>query len=83
MPSRVRARRNEFPEEAAADYRDQRDDQRLDVTKAFVLQKQDDENIERGDANTCNERNTKEQIERDGGSNRSLPDRTRRSPVRR
>ena len=66
MPSKSGREAMSLPGETAADDRDQRDDQRLDVTKALVLQKQDDENIERGDADAGKKRNAEKQIERDG-----------------
>ena len=49
MPA-ISGRKQRVPRQAAADDGDERDDKRLDVTKAFVLQKQHHQHIERGDA---------------------------------
>ncbi len=62
---KIRPRSDQFLGEASADHHDQGDDQRLDVAEAFVLQKQNDENIERRDADAVDQRNAEEQIEGD------------------
>ena len=49
----------------AGDRDDQRDDQRLDVAEAPVLQEQDDQHVERGEADAPDERQAEEQVERD------------------
>ena len=45
---------------------DQRDDQRLDVAEAAVLQEQHDQHVERGQADAPDQRQAEEQVERDG-----------------
>ena len=65
-PEQSRMGNDEFPRKASADHEDERDDQRLDVTETFVLEKQDDENIEPGNADAREKRKAEEQIQRDG-----------------
>ena len=61
-PNKSGPRSDHLPGETSADDRDQRDDERLDVAKTFVLQKQDHQHIERGDADADEERDFEEQI---------------------
>src|SRR6266498_2700477 len=61
----VRPRENDFQKETAADYNNQRNDQRFDVTKAFVLEIHHGQHVQRGDADAPNQRNFEEQIQRD------------------
>ena len=46
----ARLRPEDFKSEAAADEEDERDDQGLDVAKAFVLEKEDGKDVESGEA---------------------------------
>jgi hypothetical protein len=55
--------------EADRDDPQQRDDKRLDPTKAEILHPQDQEHVERGDQNADLERNAKQQVEADGSAN--------------
>ena len=66
IPMQIRPGKNNLQPEADADGHDERDDQCLGVAKAFVLKQQDHQHIERGDANSPDERNAKEQIQGDG-----------------
>ena len=45
-----------------------RDDERFDVAEAAVLQEEDDEHVERGEADAPDEREAEEQVEGDGGA---------------
>ena len=58
--------KNDFSHETAADGEDQGDDQRLDVTKAFVLKIHDREHIQRGNAHAPHQRDLEQQVEGDG-----------------
>ena len=62
----LRAGENYLGQKTSADEQDECDDQRFDVTKAFVLEKQNHQHIQRGEAHTPDERQTEQQIERDG-----------------
>ena len=57
--------KDNLKKEATADGQDQNDHQRFDVTKTFVLQVQDREHIERGNADTDYDGDFKQKIERD------------------
>ena len=48
-----------------ADRRDESDDERLDIAKAFVLQIEHEQHIERGDDAAPDQRNAEEQLQRD------------------
>src|SRR5947207_3195793 len=65
-PQQIRPGGHDLPRETAADNKDERDDERLDVAKAFVLKKQNEQNIQRRDADTGEQRQAEEQIERNG-----------------
>src|SRR6185437_5546992 len=54
--------------EADPDLPDERDHQRLDQAEAFLLQKQNQQNVERGQAHPPDQGNVKKQVECDGGS---------------
>ena len=54
---------------------DERDDQRLDVTKAFVLQIEHEQHIERGDDAAPNQRNPEEKLQARWPSRQPRPDR--------
>ncbi len=58
--------KNQLGGEARADGGDERDDQRLDVAKAFALQIEDGEDIERGDDAAPDERDVEEKLQGDG-----------------
>ena len=58
--------KDQFSGEASGDGRDERDDQRLDVTKALLLEVKNGQHIERGNAATPHQRNTEEKLQGDG-----------------
>ena len=47
---------------------DEADDERFDVAEAAVLQVEDDEDVERGEADAPDQREAEEQVEGDGGA---------------
>ncbi len=47
---------------------DERDDERLDVAEAAVLQEQDDEHVERRQDHAPDQRQVEQQVQRDGGA---------------
>src|SRR6266576_1378574 len=53
-------------QETARDGRDQRNDERFEQEKAFLLHVEDDQYIERCDRDAPRQRNVEQQIERDG-----------------
>ena len=58
--------KDDLQAETDADRQDQGDDQGLGVAKALVLQEQDQEHIQRGNADAPDERKAEEQIQGDG-----------------
>src|SRR5438105_12447193 len=62
----VRVRENNLKKKTAANCQDQDDNQRLDVTEAFLLQIEHGQNVQRGNANPDHERNFKKQIQGNG-----------------
>ncbi len=67
-PPRSGRARAELDGERAGDGENQADDERFDVAEAAVLQEQDDEHVERGEDDSPDERQMKEQVERDRGA---------------
>ena len=65
---RVGLRQPDLDGEAAGDGHDERDDERLDVAESLVLQEQDHHHVERGQTYAPHERQSEEQVERDGGA---------------
>ena len=63
-----RARQPELDGERPGDEDDERDDERFDVAEAAVLQVEDDEHVERRQADAPDERQAEQQVERDGGA---------------
>src|SRR6266511_784214 len=61
-------RKNNFQQETSANEENQRNDQRFNVTKAFVLKIQNDEHIQRGDAYAPEQRDFEQQVQRDSRS---------------
>ncbi len=66
MPREVGARDDDLEQEAGADDRDERDDQRLEQPEALVLQVEHDQDVERRDRDAPGERDPEEQVEGDG-----------------
>src|SRR2546421_2905885 len=62
-------RSENLPGETTADNNNERDHQRLDVTKPLVLQEQNEQDVQRSDAHARQQRETEEQIQRYGGAN--------------
>ena len=59
MPNRLGLEKENLQSEADADHPNQGDDQRLDQPETFLLQEQNQENIQRGKAHTPEQRNVK------------------------
>ena len=62
----VGPRQPELDRERPGDQHDQRDDERLDVAEAAVLQEQHDQHVERREADAPDQRQAEQQVERDG-----------------
>ena len=62
----IRSGEDDFHQETPANREDERNDQRFDVAKSFVLKKHHDQHVERGDADAPGQRNFEQQIQRDG-----------------
>ena len=61
-----RLRHDELDREADADRGHEGDDERLEVAEALVLQQQDQQHVERGEADAPDQRNPEQQVQRDG-----------------
>ena len=66
IPSRSGRRKNDLQTETDANRQDQGNDQGFGVAKALVLQHQDQEHIQCGDADAPDEGNAKKQIQGNG-----------------
>ena len=77
-PAEIRPRQPELDGERSGDQHDQRDDERFDVAEAAMLQEQDDQHVERGQADAPDQRQAEEQVERDRGADALRRGRRRR-----
>src|SRR5438128_774844 len=65
-PCEARPREKQFNREACPDCYDEGDDQRLDVTEAFVLKIENSQHIECGNNASHNERDAEKQLQANG-----------------
>ena len=66
MPTKFGLEKINSAREASGDGRNERDNQRFDVTKTLLLKVKNGQHIERGNAATPHQRNTEEKLQGDG-----------------
>ena len=61
-------RQEQFVDEAAGDHHEQRDDEGFELAEAALLEQQDQQHIEGGEADAPDQRQPEQQLQRDGGA---------------